>query len=80
MTKRAFLYGKKLDDILEIMIWKTYHTNSRICKKKRKEKAIITQLKTYKYEGILSNTEEEEQNIYKKKWGQIKRLEEVRRV
>ena len=32
-----------------------HHINSSICKRKEKKKARITQLETYKYEGILSN-------------------------
>ena len=34
-----------LDDKIEIMMWKKHHTNSRICKRKEKKKARITQLK-----------------------------------
>ena len=36
-----------LDDKIEIMMWKKHHTNSRICKRKEKKKARITQLKIY---------------------------------
>ena len=32
-----------------------HHINSSICKREEKKKARITQLETYKYEGILSN-------------------------
>ena len=35
----------KLDDKIEIMMWKKHHTNARICKRKEKKKARITQLK-----------------------------------
>ena len=58
----------KLDDKIEIMMWKKHHTNSRICKRKEKKKAGITQLKTNKYEGILSKGKREEQNIYKEEY------------
>ena len=44
----------------EIMMWKKHQTNSSICKTKEKKKARITQLKTNKYEGILSKGREEE--------------------
>ena len=43
-----------LDDKPEIMIWKTHPTNSRICKRKEKKKARITQLKIYKYAVFLA--------------------------
>ena len=36
-----------------------HHINSSICKRKEKKKARITQLETYKYEGILSNRGED---------------------
>ena len=43
-----------MDEKIEIMMWKKHHTKLRICKRKEKKKARTTQLKTYKYEGILS--------------------------
>ena len=78
-----------LDDKIEIMMWKKHHTNSRICKRKEKKKARITQLKTYKYEGILSKGIEEGQYLQgrtediqgrdRRSTRRRRRLEEVRR-